>query len=258
MTEPSLAGQHAVVTGGNRGLGAAVARELARRGASLTLLGRDEAALDEVRTTLEQSGADVAAVRCDVTDAGQVQRAFAAARKRRVPSILVNNAGQAHGGYFLDTPPEVWERVFDVNVAGAVACIRQVLPAMLEAGAGRIVNVASMAGLKAFRKTAAYTASKHALVGLTRALALEVGRKGITVNAVCPGYAATDMAALAERNIMGAIGASAEEARRLILRDNPRGRLIEPDEVAAVVGWICSPGAQAINGQAIPVAGGEL
>ena len=258
MIGRSLAGHHAVVTGASRGIGAAIARELARRGASVTLLGRDEAALDRVRASLEGVGADTASVPCDVTDGGQVQRAFAAARERGVPSILVNNAGLAHGGYFLDTPPEVWERIFDVNVAGAAACIREVLPAMVEAGRGRIVNVASMAGLKAFRKTAAYTASKHALVGLTRALALEVGRKGVTVNAVCPGYAATGMADLAERNIMSSIGVGREEARRLILRDNPRGRLIEPDEVAAVVGWLCSPAAQAINGQAIPVAGGEL
>ena len=258
MTSASLAGRHAVVTGGSRGIGAAVARELARRGATLTLLGRDEAALEQVRSELERSGAEVVAVVCDVTDHEQVRRAFAAARERSVPFVLVNNAGQAHGGYFIDTPPDVWERIFDVNVGGAVACIREVLPAMVEAGAGRIINIASIAGLKAFRKTAAYTASKHALVGLSRALALEVGRKGVTVNAVCPGYSATDMAELAERNIMRSIGVTAEEARRLVLRDNPRGRLIEPDEVARVVGWLCSPGAQAINGQAIPVAGGEI
>jgi NAD(P)-dependent dehydrogenase (short-subunit alcohol dehydrogenase family) len=258
VTAAPLAGRHAVVTGASRGIGAAIARELARRGATLTLLGRDEVALADVRQGIEASGAVASAIVCDVTDHQQVRRAFAGARETSAPFILVNNAGQAHGGYFVDTPPEVWERIFDVNVGGAVACIREVLPGMVAAGAGRIVNIASVAGLKAFRKTAAYTASKHAVVGLTRALALEVGRKGVTVNAVCPGYTATAMAELAERNIMRTTGVTAEEARRLVLRDNPRGRLIEPDEVARVVGWLCTPAAQAINGQAIPVAGGEL
>jgi NAD(P)-dependent dehydrogenase (short-subunit alcohol dehydrogenase family) len=147
--------------------------------------------------------------------------------------------------------------MLDVNLLGPVYCTRAVLPAMLAAGRGRIVNIASMSGLTAYARTTAYTASKHGLVGLTRALALEVRKHAITVNAVCPGYTDTDMALLAERNLMAALNKSAEEARAIILRRNPRGTLIQPAEVARVVAWLSTDATGAINGQAIPVAGGE-
>lgn len=258
--EPALAGRHAVVTGGGRGIGAAIAIELARRGASVTVMGRDVPALEAVAAAIEREHrTPTAAVRCDVADGASIERAFAESAARfPAPHILVNNAGYAEAAPFLETPLDTWERMLAVNVTGPVLCIRAVLPAMLASGAGRIVNVASMAGLKGYTKTTAYSASKHALVGLTRSLALEVRKRGVTVNAVCPGYTDTDMAAIAERNIMKALGKTAAEARAMVIRRMPRGEIIRPVEVAHVVAWLCTPAAGAINGQAIPVAGGEM
>lgn len=253
-----LAGRHAIVTGGARGIGAAIADELAAEGATLTLLGRDLAALNARAVHLRKRTSEVLAIRCDVGDDASVAAAFAESRDRFPrPWLLVNNAGYASAGAFLETPREEWTRSLDVNLLGAAACIREVLPAMLEAREGRIVNVASMAGLRGYGRIAAYTASKHALVGLTRALAIEVRKRGITVNAVCPGYTETDMAALAEKNIVEGLGKSPAEARAMVIRDNPRGTIIRPEEVARVVAWLAAPSADAINGRAIPVSGGE-
>lgn len=255
-----LAGRHAVVTGAGRGIGAAIAEELARCGANVTLMARDAAALAAQAARIEGlHGTSTRPVACDVSDAPAVAAAFeTAAAGLGHPAILVNNAGQAEAAAFLDTSLESWRRMLDVNLLGPVNCTRAVLPAMLAAGRGRIVNIASMSGLTAYARTTAYTASKHGLVGLTRALALEVRKHAITVNAVCPGYTDTDMALLAERNLMAALNKSAEEARAIILRRNPRGTLIQPSEVARVVAWLCTDATGAINGQAIPVAGGEM
>lgn len=254
-----LAGRHAVVTGASRGIGAAIADELARRGADVTLLGRDAGALEAHAAAISgRHGVKTLPLQCDVADAARVESVFADAVARMGdPQILVNNAGQADAATFLDTTPQLWQRMLSVNLMGPVHCTRAVLPAMLAARRGRIVNIASMAGLTAYALTSAYTASKHALVGLTRALALEVRKHGITANAVCPGYTDTDMAALAEQNLMAALHKSAAEARAIILRRNPRGELIHPEEVARAVAWLCTDAASAINGQAIPVAGGE-
>jgi NAD(P)-dependent dehydrogenase (short-subunit alcohol dehydrogenase family) len=259
--EPGLlAGRHAVVTGGGRGIGAAIASALAAHGASLTLLGRD---LDALTAHAAQVRAahrvDVFVVKCDVSVADDIASAFADARGALGdPHILVNNAGQAEGRPFLETSAELWQRLLDVNLTGAFHCTRQVLDAMLRAGDGRIINVASTSGLTGYRNTAAYSASKHGLIGLTRALAAEVARRGVTVNAVCPAYTDTGMATRAVAGIVRDMGRTESEARAMLTRKNPLGRLIEPSEVASAVVWLCSPGAAAMTGQAIVVAGGEL
>jgi NAD(P)-dependent dehydrogenase (short-subunit alcohol dehydrogenase family) len=254
-----LSGRHAIVTGAARGIGAAVAAELAAQGATLTLMGRDTAALGAHAVALRKKTAEVLAIRCDVADPSSVAAAFAESRDRFPrPWLLVNNAGTAAAAAFLETSPEAWNDALAVNLLGAVACIREVLPGMLETGAGRIVNVASMAGIKGYGRIAAYGASKHALVGLTRSLAAEVRKSGITVNAVCPGYTESGMSVQAERNIMQALGKSAAEARAMVIRHNPRGTIIRPEEVAHVVAWLAAPSADAINGRVVPVSGGEV
>jgi len=260
VTRPvaALAGRHAIVTGASRGIGAATAAELARRGARVTLVGRDIGALRARAEELGAGGAEALPVACDVADAAAIGPAFARAAERfGPPHILVNNAGQGAAGTFLDTGIDVWERMIAVNLYGPVHCIRAVLPAMLRERRGRIVNVASMGGLKGYGRIAAYGASKHALVGLTRSLAVETRKHGITVNAVCPGYTETAMSEEAERNLMEGLGKTQAEARAMLIRANPRGEIIQPVEVARVIAWLCTDAAAAITGQAIPVAGGE-
>jgi NAD(P)-dependent dehydrogenase (short-subunit alcohol dehydrogenase family) len=255
-----LEGKHAIVTGGGRGIGAAVAEELARLGASLTLMGRDLDRLTAHAAHLAEAfGVRSAALVCDVADEASVERAFGEARARLGDAyVLVNNAGQAESAAFAEAPRELWDRMLAVNLTGTYLCTRQVLPAMLEARGGRIVNVASTAGLRGYPKTAAYCAAKHGVIGLTRALALETAKAGVTVNAVCPGYTDTDMAQRAVDGLVTALGKSPDEARKMITRVNPLGRLIEPAEVANTVAWLCSPGAAAVTGQSIAVAGGEV
>jgi NAD(P)-dependent dehydrogenase (short-subunit alcohol dehydrogenase family) len=255
-----LHGRHAVVTGGGRGIGAAIAAELARLGATLTLMGRDLTALEARAATL-RSGFDVPvdAVRCDVADEQAVERAFDQARSRSGdPLVLVNNAGIAEGALLRETTLAMWNRMIATNLTGTFLCSRAVLDGMLAAGWGRIVNVASVAGLQGRGRIGAYTASKHGVVGLTRSLAHEVARKGITVNAVCPAYTETEMAEQAVRSVVQGTGRSRDEARAMIERTLPIGRLVDPAEVAGLVGWLCSPAAAAVTGTAVPVAGGEV
>jgi NAD(P)-dependent dehydrogenase (short-subunit alcohol dehydrogenase family) len=260
MTERFLTGRHAIVTGGGRGIGAAIATALAERGADITIAGRDVERLSDHAAQLRQAhGVDVHAIECDVTRDESVHTAFADARGALGTAyILVNNAGQAEGSPFLDTPRELWDRMLAVNLTGAFLCTQQVLGDMLEAGAGRIINIASTSGLKGYRNIAAYCASKHGLVGMTRALAAETARAGITVNAVCPAYTDTGMADRAVQTIVRDMGRGEDEARAMIARSNPLGRLITPEEVASAVAWLCSPQASAMTGQAIAVAGGEV
>jgi len=258
VSERYLAGKHAVVTGAGRGIGAAIATELGRLGASVTLLGRDRGRLDgQAETVAKAHGVETAAVKCDVADHGSVTEAFHIARETfGVPYVLVNNAGQAEAATLVDTPRSLWDRMLAVNLTGPFLCMQQVLPAMMEAKAGRVVNVASMSGLKAYQNIAAYVASKHGVIGLTKAAALETAKLGITVNAVCPGYTDTDMAKAGIETLVRA-GKTAEEARAMIVRTIPRRTLIQSEEVAAVVGFLCSPAASGITGQAIPISGGE-
>lgn len=248
----TLQGKHAVVTGASRGIGLAVARALMAQGARITLMARDAQALEAAAAEL---GGDTAWQAVDVTDAQGVSAAFARAG---AVDILVNNAGQAASAPFGRTDAALWQRMLDVNLTGAFHCIQAALPAMLDAGWGRVVNVASTAGLTGYRYVAAYCAAKHGLVGLTRALALEVANKGVTVNAVCPGFTDTDIVADAVANIVRKTGRTADEARAELAAANPQGRLVQPDEVAHAVAWLCMPGAAAMNGQAIAVAGGEV
>lgn len=253
-----FAGRHVVVTGASRGIGSTIAANLATRGARVSLLGRSAANLETVSKAL--GGTSVAApIVTDVTDADSVAAAFARAREHFGPvHILVNNAGQAASAKFTDTDEGLWNRIMAVNLTGTYLCTRQAVSDMLQVGFGRIVNVASIAGLRGGAYISAYVASKHAVIGLTRSLALEFANKNITVNAVCPGYTDTDIVREAIANIVRKTGRSEAEALASLVATNPQRRLITPEEIAHTVSWLCSPGAESITGQSIIVAGGEV
>ncbi len=255
-----LAGRHAVVTGGGSGIGAATALELARLGARLTLMGRRrDRLLAAVAEIGEATGVGAAAQPLDVTDPAAVAEAFAAAAERLgAVDILVNNAGAAASAPFAKTSLDLLAGMMAVNLTGAFLCTQAVLPAMVAAKHGRIVNVASTAGLIGYAYVTAYCAAKHALVGLTRSLALETAKSGVTVNAVCPGYTDTELVARAVDNITAKTGRSPEAARAELAKTNPMGRLVTPQEVAAAIAFLCLPGASAVTGQALVVAGGEV
>jgi len=252
-----LAGQHALVTGASRGIGAAVARELARSGARVTLLGRTGTPLEGLADEIARvHGVGAFPVVADVTDAAGVERAVATARAALGEvTILVNNAGGAGSAAFLESDDALWRRMLDVNLMGAVFCTRAVLPAMRAARAGSIVNMASTAALEGYRYVSAYCAAKHALLGLTRSLASELARDGIRVNAVCPAYTDTDMLDESARATAGRTGRSADDIRAAYAKANASGRLVTPAEVAEAVRWLCDDAQRAINGDAIVVDG---
>lgn len=252
-----LEGQHALVTGGGSGIGAAIARELAAQGACLSLLGRRAEALSETLATLAGEGHGM--VVADVADHAAVHRAIdTAAAERGGIDILVNNAGAAASAPAAKTSPELWQQMISVNLSGTFFCTQAVLPGMQARAYGRIVNIASTAGLVGYAYVSAYCAAKHGVIGFTRSLALEVARLGITVNAVCPGYTDTPLLDGAVGNIVAKTGRSAEDARSTLAASNPQGRLVTPEDVARTVVWLCLPGAEAVHGQAIAVAGGEV
>ena len=250
----ALAGKHAVVTGGARGIGAAVTRALSAHGAKVTMLGRRTAAPPELA-----NHPALHYVQADVCDADNLARGFDSARAKFGPvHILVNNAGQGRSAPFGKTDSALWRDMMRVNLDSAFHCIHAVLPAMLESRWGRIVNVASTAGLIGYAYVSAYCAAKHGVVGLTRALALEVATKGVTVNAVCPGYTETEMLQRTIDGIVDKTGRSEVEARAELSARNPQKRMIQPEEVANAVAWLCLPGSEAITGQSIAIAGGEV
>lgn len=250
----SLTGLHALVTGGGTGIGAEIARTLATQGANLTLVGRRRDKLEVVARDIP--GACIAPANVSVR--AEVDVAFATARAAHGPiAILVNNAGIAASASFSRVTADSWREVMAVNLDALFHCCQAALPDLKQATAGRIVTIASTAGLRGYAYTAPYVAAKHGAIGLTRALALELAKTRITVNAVCPGFTDTAIVAEAVEKIAGTTGRSPEEATADLTRFNPQGRLIQPREVADAVLWLCQPGSGSITGQAISVSGGE-
>lgn len=254
-----LANRLALITGGGRGIGRAIAHEFAREGAQLVLAARTRKQVEQVSAEIGGMTKPLALV-CDVSDLGSVEKMFAdtLAAFGQGPDILVNNAGIAESAPLLKTDNELWNRILSINLSGSFYCLRAALPAMLERGWGRIINIASIAGKTGAPYIAAYSASKHGVLGLTRAAALEYAAKGITVNAICPGYVDTEMTARGVENITAKTGRPAEEALAAIKRMSPQNRLVTSEEVAALALLLASEEGRAINGQAINVDGGSV
>ena len=251
----SLEGRNAVVTGAGRGIGAAIAQALAGQGARVALLDIKPEWVEAQAAKLPGA----IALKCDVTDVDSVHATFSSIRERfgRI-DILVNNAGNAQSAPFTKTDPALWNRTIALNLNGVYLCTSEVYPAMAKQDYGRIVTVASSAAVKGYAYVSAYCAAKHGVLGLTRSLALEAAKTHVTVNAVCPGYAETDMTKDSLANIIAKTGKSEAEELAALTAHNPQGRLIKPAEVANAVLWLCAPESASITGQAIAVAGGEL
>jgi NAD(P)-dependent dehydrogenase (short-subunit alcohol dehydrogenase family) len=255
-----LAGKRAVVTGATKGIGHAIALALASAGADVALSARTAHDLEEVKVEVEAMGRQALAIPCDVTDpvsvthqlAGAVQHAWGAV------DILVNNAGNAGSAKFLDHPDELWHRMLAINLTSVYLVSKAFAPGMVERRAGRIITVASIAGKVGGRYIAAYTASKHGVVGLMRALAVELNPLNITVNSICPGYVDTPMTDASVANMVARTKMSSEEARQALEKMSPQNRLIEADEVAALTVFLALDSSKGITGQAINVDGGEV
>jgi NAD(P)-dependent dehydrogenase (short-subunit alcohol dehydrogenase family) len=257
-TAGRLAGRHALVTGAGSGIGAAIAMALAADGACVTLAGRMRDKLDRAAATLKDP-ARHGVVTLDVTDVRSVAEGLRQAEAERGPlDILVCNAGAAPSAPFTRITMEDWQATLAVNLTGVFTCIQAAIPGMAARKSGRVISIASSAGLTGYPYVAAYVAAKHGVIGLTRALAVEYARSGVTVNAVCPGFTDTPLLSGAVETIMSKTGRTADEARAALAKSNPQGRLVTPQEVADAVLWLCGPGAGSINGQAIAVDGGEV
>lgn len=247
------------MTGGGRGIGAAVARALAGEGASVVVSARTREEIDSVAGSLEEAGHRAVAIPCDVTDEEALHRLRAKTEEALGPvDILVCNAGTATSAPLTETSPELWDRVFAVNTRGVFLTLRTFLPSMLERGWGRVVIVASIAGRVGAPYISAYCASKHAVVGLARAVAAEVAPRNVTVNAVCPGYVDTPMTERSVARIVEKTGRSPEETLAHLRRQSPQNRLMEPEEVAALTAFLCTAEARGINGQAVVLDGGMV
>jgi NAD(P)-dependent dehydrogenase (short-subunit alcohol dehydrogenase family) len=246
-----LKGRHAIVTGGSRGVGAAIAHALSAHGARVTVMGRDLKTLKVAVSRL----AGAQAVSVDITDPRSVKKAFA---KAGAADILVNNAGGAESAPFERTDEALWQEMLALNLSGAFHCTQAVLPAMRAKGWGRIVNIASTASHKGYPYVTAYCAAKHGLLGLTRSLALETARDGVTVNAISPGFIETEMLASSVRTIVKTTGRPEADIRRQLQRSNPQGRFVTAEEVASAAVWLCLPASGSVTGQSISVSGGEV
>lgn len=254
-----LDGRTAVVTGGGRGIGAAIAEALAQAGASVVVAARSTAKLNEVEQALRDAGHKAWAVACDVGDPESVRHMAAAAKTcLGHVDILVNNAGVAHSAPVKKIELDDWNHLFRVNVTGTLLCSQAFVEDMVQRGWGRVINIASVAGLSGAKYVAAYSATKHAVIGFTRSLAAEVAHAGVTVNAVCPGYVDTDMTRASIAQIMRTTGLPKEAALEAILALSPQHRLLQPEEVAHAVTALCDAEARGINGQAIVIDGGAL
>lgn len=258
MSSP-LEGRHALVTGAGSGIGAAIARSLVQAGARVTLAGRRREPLEALARDLPE-GACLVLPGFDVTDTAAIAAGVETARAAFGPvSILINNAGEAPSAPFEKTSLDMWTHVLSVDLTGVFNVTQATLADLKAFGKGaRIVNVASTAGLTGYAYVSAYCAAKHGVVGLTRSLSLELAKKGVTVNAVCPGFTDTPIIARSIAEIVAKTGRTEEQALAEFTKSNPQGRLVKPEEVADAVLWLASPGADAITGQAIAIAGGEV
>lgn len=258
MSEKPLDGRHALVTGAGSGIGAAIAATLARAGANVTLAGRRLQPLQAVAAEID--GNSLVVDGFDVTQPDAIAKGMELARKTFGPvSILVNNAGEAPSASFERTSLDMWSHVLSVDLTGVFNVTQAALPDLKSHGSdARIINIASTAGLMGYAYVSAYCAAKHGVIGMTRALALELAKKGVTVNAVCPGFTDTPIIQRSLQTIIEKTGRSHDEALAEFTKSNPQGRLVQPQEVADTVLWLASPGAASITGQAIAVAGGEI
>jgi NAD(P)-dependent dehydrogenase (short-subunit alcohol dehydrogenase family) len=244
----------AFVTGAGRGVGRVIARRFAREGYGIAVVGRSRAALDTVSKDIQAAGGVARALVCDVSRRDDVYYAVREVEQSLGPiDVLVNNAGIAESAPFASMPDDLWERTLAVNLTGTYHCMRAIVPAMFERKCGRVINIASAAAKVGFAYTAAYVASKHGVLGLTRAVALEAESKGVTVNAICPGWLNTEMTDRSIARIVAKTGRSRDDVRRMLAQMNPQGRLIEPDEVADVAVFLASRDGARTNGQAIDV-----
>jgi NAD(P)-dependent dehydrogenase (short-subunit alcohol dehydrogenase family) len=251
----TLAGRHAFITGGGTGIAAATARALVGQGATVTVAGIDVASLQ----ALARDNDRIHWREMDVTDEDAVAAAMSAAEEMLGPiDILVANAGIAETAPIRSTSLEFWRRMQAVNVEGVLICMRLVIDAMAARGWGRIVTISSIAGLKGYAYLGAYSASKHAVIGFTKCASEEVLGKGVTVNAICPGYADTPIVQDHIERTMARAKMTREEATRFLASTNRSGRLLDPDEIAAAILWLCGPGSDAVTGQAIAVSGGQV
>jgi 3-hydroxybutyrate dehydrogenase len=250
----------ALITGGGRGIGRAIALQFAREGAQVAVAARTLEQVQHVAREIEAFQTRALAVVCDVSDLQSVERMLAQVTERfgRGPDIMVNNAGIAESAPITKTDDDLWFRHLGINLTGTFYCTRAALPEMLERGWGRVINIASIAGKTGGPYIAAYSASKHGVLGLTRSAALEVATKGITVNAICPSYVDTEMTTRGIENITSKTSLTSEQALESLKKMSPQNRIIEPDEVAGLALLLASEEGRGINGQAINVDGGSV